>query len=59
MGRMVYNNLYCLGLLDDARKLLEAKGVDLTMLESSRTTPSAMGPGPPGLPGFLESCRHY
>ena len=22
MGRMVYNNLYCLGLLEDAKKLL-------------------------------------
>ena len=33
MGRMVYNNLYCLGLLADAQKLLAEKGVDLTMLE--------------------------
>ncbi len=51
MGRMVYNNLYCLGLLDDARKLLEAKGVDLTMLEDIED--DAFGNG--GL-GRLAAC---
>ena len=33
MGRAVFNNLYCLGVLDEVRKALEEKGVDLTMLE--------------------------
>ncbi len=51
MGRMVYNNLYCLGLLDDARKLLEEKGVDLTMLEDIED--DAFGNG--GL-GRLAAC---
>ena len=33
MGRMVFNNLYCLGLLDEMRKLLRARGADLSVME--------------------------
>ena len=30
---MVYNNLFCLGLLDDVKALLAEKGVDIAILE--------------------------
>ena len=33
VGRMVYNNLYCLGLLDDVRKYLLARGADISAFE--------------------------
>ena len=33
VGRMVYNNLFCLGLLDDVKALLAEKGVDIAILE--------------------------
>ena len=33
MGRMMYNNLYCLGILDDVKKLLKKKGVDINVFE--------------------------
>ena len=32
VGRMVYNNLFCLGLLDDVKALLAEKGVDIAIL---------------------------
>ena len=51
MGRMVYNNLYCMGLLDDVKRLLEAKDVDIAMLEDIED--DAFGNG--GL-GRLAAC---
>ena len=33
VGRLIYNNLYCMGLLEETGKLLAAKGVDLAILE--------------------------
>ena len=51
MGRMVYNNLYCLGLLDDARRLLAERGIDLAVLEDIED--DAFGNG--GL-GRLAAC---
>ena len=48
---MVYNNLYCLGLLDEARKLLSERGVDLAVLEDIED--DAFGNG--GL-GRLAAC---
>ena len=51
VGRMVYNNLYCLGLLDEARKLLSERGVDLAVLEDIED--DAFGNG--GL-GRLAAC---
>lgn len=51
MGRAVFNNLYCLGVLDEVRKALEEKGVDLTMLEEIED--DALGNG--GL-GRLAAC---
>ena len=30
VGRLVYNNLYCMGLLDDVKKMLAEKGEDET-----------------------------
>ena len=29
VGRLVYNNLYCMGLLDEVKTLLKEKGVDI------------------------------
>ena len=29
MGRMMYNNLYCLGILDETKAMLKKKGIDL------------------------------
>ena len=51
MGRMVYNNLYCLGLLDEAKKLLAGKGVDIALMEEVED--DAFGNG--GL-GRLAAC---
>ena len=51
MGRMVYNNLYCLGLLDEAKTLLAERGVDLAVLEDIED--DAFGNG--GL-GRLAAC---
>jgi len=50
-GRMVYNNLYCLGVLGDVRDRLFELGVDLTMLEDIED--AALGNG--GL-GRLAAC---
>ncbi|GHU71130.1 alpha-1,4 glucan phosphorylase [Clostridia bacterium] len=51
MGRLVYNNLLCLGILDDAKSWLADVGVDLTDLESIED--AALGNG--GL-GRLAAC---
>ncbi len=51
VGRMVYNNLYCLGYLDDMKKLLAERGVDITILEDIED--DAFGNG--GL-GRLAAC---
>ncbi len=51
MGRMVFNNLYCLNLLDDMRKLLRARGADLSAMEDIED--AALGNG--GL-GRLAAC---
>ncbi|MGN0502090.1 MAG: glycogen phosphorylase, partial [Ruminococcus sp.] len=31
MGRMMYNNLYCLGILEDVTKMLKKKGIDINV----------------------------
>ena len=51
VGRMVFNNLYCMGLLDDTRRLLAERGVDLAALEDIED--DAFGNG--GL-GRLAAC---
>ncbi|MBR1409284.1 MAG: glycogen/starch/alpha-glucan family phosphorylase [Clostridia bacterium] len=51
MGRMVFNNLYCLGILDDVRREMAQRGVDLTLLEDVED--DAFGNG--GL-GRLAAC---
>ena len=51
MGRLVYNNLYCMGLLEETRALLAEKGVDLAALEDIED--DAFGNG--GL-GRLAAC---
>ncbi len=51
VGRLVYNNLYCMGLLDDASKLLKENGVDPALLEDIED--DAFGNG--GL-GRLAAC---
>lgn len=51
MGRMMYNNLYCLGILDDVKKLLKKKGVDVNVFED--IDDAALGNG--GL-GRLAAC---
>ena len=51
VGRLVYNNLYCMGLLEDAKKLFAEKGVDLAALEDIED--DAFGNG--GL-GRLAAC---
>ena len=51
MGRLVYNNLYCMGLLDDTKKLLAEKGVDIAVMEDIED--DAFGNG--GL-GRLAAC---
>ncbi|MBR5344366.1 MAG: glycogen/starch/alpha-glucan phosphorylase [Clostridia bacterium] len=50
-GRMVYNNLYCLGLLEETKRLMAERGVDLAMLEDIQD--DAFGNG--GL-GRLAAC---
>ena len=51
VGRLVYNNLYCMGLLEEVSKLLKARGVDIAALEDSED--DAFGNG--GL-GRLAAC---
>ena len=51
MGRMVFNNLYCLGILQDVRDLLRAKGADISAMEDIED--AALGNG--GL-GRLAAC---
>lgn len=51
IGRMVFNNLYCLGILDEVRECLIQKGVDITILEDIED--AALGNG--GL-GRLAAC---
>lgn len=50
-GRMVYNNLFCLGLIDDVRRLMELRGVDIGIMEDIEDC--ALGNG--GL-GRLAAC---
>ncbi len=51
VGRLVYNNLYCLGLLDDVSALLRARGIDIAVMEDIED--DAFGNG--GL-GRLAAC---
>ncbi len=51
MGRMMYNNLYCLGILDEVTKLLNKKGIDINVFED--IDDAALGNG--GL-GRLAAC---
>ena len=51
VGRLIYNNLYCMGLLDDVKALLNEKGVDIAVLEDIED--DAFGNG--GL-GRLAAC---
>ena len=51
VGRLVYNNLYCMGLLDDVKALLKEKRVDITLMEDVED--DAFGNG--GL-GRLAAC---
>ena len=51
LGRMVFNNLYCAGLLSDAERLLQQQGIDLRTLEDIED--NAFGNG--GL-GRLAAC---
>ena len=51
MGRMIYNNLYCLGLLDETKDLLKKKGIDINIFEE--VDDAALGNG--GL-GRLAAC---
>ncbi len=51
MGRAVFNNLYCAGLLDEAKEILAEQGVDITCLEDIED--AALGNG--GL-GRLAAC---
>ena len=41
MGRMVFNNLYCLDILQQMRQLLRAKGAELSAMEDIETQPWA------------------
>ena len=50
-GRMVYNNLYALGLLEEVTRLLKLRGVDITVMEDIEDC--ALGNG--GL-GRLAAC---
>jgi starch phosphorylase len=50
-GRMVYNNLFALGILDEVTRLLKLRGVDMTSLEDVED--AALGNG--GL-GRLAAC---
>ena len=51
MGRMMYNNLYCLGILDEAKDFLKKKGMDINVFEE--VDDAALGNG--GL-GRLAAC---
>ena len=51
MGRMVYNNLFALGILEDVRKAFEEKGLDINVFEDVED--AALGNG--GL-GRLAAC---
>ena len=51
MGRMMYNNLYCLGILDDVKSMLKKKGIDINVFEE--IDDAALGNG--GL-GRLAAC---
>ena len=51
MGRMIYNNLYCLGILDDVKAMLKKKGIDINCFEE--IDDAALGNG--GL-GRLAAC---
>ena len=51
VGRLIYNNLYCMGLLDEVSRLLKEKGVDIALLEDIED--DAFGNG--GL-GRLAAC---
>ena len=51
MGRMFYNNLYCMGILDEMRDLLKSKGIDINRFEEIED--AALGNG--GL-GRLAAC---
>ena len=51
VGRLVYNNLYCMGLLGEIKELLQQKGVDITIMEDVED--DAFGNG--GL-GRLAAC---
>ena len=51
VGRLVFNNLYCMGILDETKRLLAEKGVDLAALEDIED--DAFGNG--GL-GRLAAC---
>jgi len=51
VGRLIYNNLYCMGLLDEVSSLLKEKGVDIALLEDIED--DAFGNG--GL-GRLAAC---
>ena len=50
-GRMVYNNLFALGILDEVKKILKLRGVDITVMEDIEDC--ALGNG--GL-GRLAAC---
>ncbi len=51
VGRLIYNNLYCMGLLDEVKSLLKEKGVDIAVMEDVED--DAFGNG--GL-GRLAAC---
>jgi len=51
MGRMMYNNLYCLDFLDDVKSILAKKGIDINAFED--IDDAALGNG--GL-GRLAAC---
>ena len=51
MGRMFFNNLYCMGILDEVRDMLKSKGIDINRMEDIED--AALGNG--GL-GRLAAC---
>ena len=51
MGRMFYNNLYCMGILNEVKDLLKSKGIDINQFEDIED--AALGNG--GL-GRLAAC---
>ena len=51
MGRMIYNNLYCAGILNEVKDLLKSKGIDINCFEEIED--AALGNG--GL-GRLAAC---